>query len=106
MLKKQNRLARVSKSRNAKTLSSSLFTIRVFDNEEVDSKFGFVVSKKISKSAVLRNRTKRVIKKIVEENIKKISSSKNIIIITKKSFSWDKKQVAEKDLMSILNKIK
>lgn len=106
MLKKQNRLARVSQNKNAITLSSSLFTIKVFGNEEQDSKFGFIVSKKISKSAVLRNRTKRVVKKIVEANIKKISGSKNIIIITKKSFSWDQKQVAEKDLMSILNKIK
>jgi ribonuclease P protein component len=48
---------------------------------------GFVVSKKVSKSAVLRNRLRRRVSAIIEENYHQLTPPMQIIILIRKDFS-------------------
>jgi ribonuclease P protein component len=58
MLKKQNRLGKITKTKENKLFTSPLFNLRISDNKESQIKFAFIVSKKIDKRAVIRNQTK------------------------------------------------
>jgi ribonuclease P protein component len=85
MLKKQNRLGKITKTKENKLFTSPLFNIRISDNKENKTRFAFIVSKKIDKRAVIRNRTKRVLRSAVEEIIEKLKTGKDIVIISKKA---------------------
>ena len=82
MLKSENRIKRIQKNKNEKTYKSPYFNIRISKGQDY-SKFGFIVSKKVSKSAVVRNRTKRVLADAAKKLLSEIEPEKNIIIISK-----------------------
>lgn len=84
MLKKQNRLGRIVKTKKNKLFTSPLFNVRVSENKNNQLRFAFIVSKKIDKRAVIRNQTKRVLRSAVERLIKNIKIGSDIIIISKK----------------------
>ena len=71
-----------------------------------ETRFGIVVSKKTSKKAVLRNKTKRVIRNIISQNLDRISKSKDIIIVSKKILGKGLKKEAEQELVDLFKKIK
>ena len=52
---------------------------------EEKSRFGFVVSKKIAKSAVHRNRIKRALRESVRRNLNYFPKGIDVVILTKKS---------------------
>lgn len=54
------------------------------ENNLNQSRFGFVVSQKISKKAVIRNKIKRRLREIIRNNLDKIKKNYNVIFIAKK----------------------
>ena len=106
MLKKRNRLSKPFAKKNALNFSSSLFNIKIYDNSEEISRFAFVVSKKISKSAVLRNKTKRVLAKAAEETLEKIKETKDVVIIAKKQLEFSQIDSVQGALEEVFRKIK
>jgi ribonuclease P protein component len=106
MLKKRNRLSKPFAKKNALNFSSSLFNIKIYDSSEEVSRFAFIVSKKISRSAVLRNKTKRVLAKAAEETIKKIKETKDIVIIAKKQLEFSQTNNAKEALEEVFRKAK
>lgn len=104
MLKRENRLARVGKKENSSFLSSPIFNIRISKNKEKETRFGIVVSKKTSKKAVLRNKTKRVIRNIITQNLDKISKGKDIIIVSKRILNKSLKEEAGQELIGVFKK--
>ena len=72
MLKKENRLTKrkdfervYKKGRGIK--ADSLF-LKILENEQEATRIGIVISKKVSKRAVIRNKIKRRIREIVKKN--------------------------------------
>ncbi len=59
------------------------FILRYIKNNEENSKFAFVISKKVSKKAVDRNLIKRRMSEIIRKNISNIKSGYNIIFFAK-----------------------
>lgn len=106
MLKKQNRLSKINKNTKGQRFSSPFFNLVVSENGEKVSRFGFIISKKVSKSAVLRNKTKRVLAKAAEGLIEKIKVSKDIIIISKKELNWQNLDEVKKYFTDIFTKAK
>ncbi len=104
MLKRQNRLAKINKKGQSKFFASPNFNIRISGNKEKETRFGIVVSKKTSKKAVLRNKTKRIIREIIRENIKDIAKGKDIIIVSKKTLNQKLRKEAEQDLLNVFKK--
>ena len=84
MLKKQNRLGVITKTKENTFFTSPLFNVRVSDNKESKIRFAFIVSKKIDKRAVVRNQTKRVLRSAVGELINRLTLGKDMIVISRK----------------------
>ena len=104
MLKKQNRLGRLARKKEDKLFTFPLFNLRVSDNEEKITKFAFIVSKKIDKRAVVRNRTKRVLRSAAQELVKKYQVGKNIIVVSRKALIPGQKQEVVSALETSLKK--
>lgn len=104
MLKKDNRLSKIKRS-GGESFSSFLFNVRVFENKGAGVKFGFVVSKKIDKRAVVRNKTKRVLNLAAENLLGKVTD-KSIVIFAKKKLEFQQRAEVAKELESLLRKAK
>ena len=75
MLKKENRISKKSEFEEIKERGrflgfSRLFGVVVLDKNDDELKFGVVVSKKISKRAVDRNKIKRRLMEVLGRNLK------------------------------------
>ena len=106
MLKKQNRLSRITKKSKGSFYSSPFFSIKIYDGEEKTTRFGFVVSKKISGKAVVRNRTKRVLRDAAQSLVQRISPEKDIIVFSKKELNSKKEEEALRSMTEIFMKAK
>lgn len=67
MLKRKHRLHARSKLVNPAILQLPMFTLRIARNNLLYNRYGFVVSKKVDKRAVARNRVRRVAVTHVQE---------------------------------------
>lgn len=110
MLKKNYRLVKEKDFKQVfkrgKYLNSSYLSLKIGKNKLPLSQFGFVVSTKISKKAVVRNKIKRQLKKIIQLNLKKIDQGLNMVIITHPSIRGVKYQAIETTLIDLLKKAK
>ena len=103
MLRRENRLSRIARKIDDKKYFSPLFNVRISDNKDGKVRFGFVVSKRIDKRAVVRNRTKRVLPNVAEEFINELKG-KDIIVVAKKSLTFKEKIEVTKEFKNIFNK--
>lgn len=71
--------------------------------DEEQPKFGIAVGTKVGK-AVTRNKIKRQIRKIVDNNIKMFKNNRNYIIICKKEILDIKYSQMEQELISLIKK--
>lgn len=104
MLKKSSRLASFKKEAGAKVYGSPFLTISATQTTE-QSRFGFIISKKIDKRAVVRNRLKRKMARFVEERFINVSSGFKVVIIAKKQI-LEKEQELDKILEEGFLKLK
>jgi ribonuclease P protein component len=103
MLRRENRLSRIARKIDDKKYFSPLFNVRISDNKDGKVRFGFVVSKRIDKRAVVRNRTKRVLRNVAEEFINELKE-KDIIVVAKKSLTFKEKIEVTREFKNIFNK--
>ncbi len=101
MLKKENRLKKVAGTKG-KVIETPLFNIKISKSGEKVSRFGFVVSKKVSKKAVLRNKTKRVLAQSARELLKSLGEGKNVIVYAKKLLTFKQLEEVKKSLQEAL----
>lgn len=66
--------------------------------EKGPSRFGFVVSNKISKKANIRNKIKRALRETVRQNLPKLKSGFDVVFLVKKV-------VLEKQIKDIINEV-
>lgn len=83
MLKKKNRLPSIG-FKAEKTFQTQELILKISENQNAESRFGFVVSKKIDKRASTRNKIKRILRSCIEEKLEKIKPGFDFLIITKK----------------------
>ncbi len=86
-------------------INSDLISVRFLDNNTDDTRVGFIVSKKVSKKAVLRNRVKRKLREVMRANMEKIKGGFDIII-TAKSIELEKIDKTLEELLKRSNLIK
>ena len=104
MLKKQNRLTRVGNFKTDKLFTSRLFNLRTSKNQEGRTRFAFIVSKKIDARATVRNRTKRILRSMVEEALANLKSGFDFIFTLKRPLSTEEKQEALNSLEDVFKK--
>lgn len=90
---------------SGKLLKNKHYIIYYKDKEEKYYRFGISVSKKISKKAVIRNKLKRQIKSIIDNNKNIYQNSKDYIIILKKSCLEETYNELENSFINIMKQL-
>lgn len=85
MLKKANRMRLNKDFDRAFKLGQSFYGknigLRVVSNDLKDTRFGILISTKISKKANIRNKLRRQIKAVLNEDLKLVAGGKDVVII-------------------------
>lgn len=97
MLSPKNRLRLDSDFKRVKDkgklFQSNTFAIAVFERDDTDDpRFGFVVSTKISKSAVARNGIKRGLRAAVAELVTNVKRGVDIVFLVKSSILQESRE--------------
>ncbi len=82
MFKKKFRLP-PENFRPEKSFVSPFYVLKVAKNNEAGPRVGIVVSKKVSKKAVTRNKIKRKVRSFLEKNIKR-GDNRDLLFLIKK----------------------
>lgn len=82
---------------------SRLFGMVVLDKEDDELKFGVIISKKISRKAVERNKIRRRLMEVLVKNIEKFDMGKRILFLAKKEVLGVKPEEIEKEINKILD---
>jgi ribonuclease P protein component len=89
MLPRENRLVRKPDfekvKEKGKKFQSNLFGLLVYPTGNQDSRFGFIISTKLSKRAVKRNRVKRILRDKVRLLLPKIKPGFDVVFLGKKA---------------------
>lgn len=85
MFKRIYRLGKIVKLTNGKIYNGQFFTLRIVKNGLFHNRFAFVVSKKIDKRAVVRNKTKRKLRLCIEKMFNKIKTGYDFVFFAKKA---------------------
>ena len=110
MLKKNNRLVKQSEfdevRGGGRVWQSPLFGLAVIKKDDKEKKVGFVVSKKIAKKAVVRNRIRRLLAEGVRHHWGEIEEGTRMIFLVRQTIV-DKGQMAvESEVARMLEEIR
>lgn len=110
MLAKKYRLAKdidiQSVLKKGKIFTSPFFNLKILRNNLDYPRFCIVISTKISKKAVVRNKAKRQLRGIIYKNLANISKKYDYVILTKPPITATGFQDLEKALISLFSKVK
>ncbi len=101
-LKKEKDFDRVFKK--GRGFAFDAIAIRFVENELTDNRFGFIVSKKVSKKAVERNRIKRILREQVRSMIQEMKVGWDIVITPRQNLSRDDSSDINRLLKEIFKK--
>lgn len=83
MLQRKFRLSLKTRLTNASSIASPFFLLKVVENGLSYNRYGFVVSKKIDKRAVVRNKIKRKIRSCIEKVKDNIQGGHDMVFIAR-----------------------
>jgi len=110
MLSKENRLKKKKDFeklfKEGKSFREKFLVLKVNKNNLNNNRFGFIVSKKVSKKAVVRNKIKRQLREIVRKEIKNYQKGFDIAVIVLPSIALKDFKEINQVLRSTLKKIK
>lgn len=105
MLARQYRLPSSISLRNASTSREDFFIIKSQKNSYTYNRYGFVVSKAIDKSAVVRNRLRRVFRSCIEGAWLEKGAGRDILFILSPKAKNVTKEVLQAKIDMVLSKI-
>lgn len=85
MLQRKYRLHSRTKLTNARSIAAPFFLLKFRPNGLSYNRYGFVVSKKIDKRAVVRNKIKRTVRACIERILLQIKSGYDMLFIVRKN---------------------
>ncbi|MBI2590367.1 MAG: ribonuclease P protein component [Candidatus Blackburnbacteria bacterium] len=89
-----------------KNISGRFFNIVILHSDSgKKSKFGIIVSNKVSKRAVLRNRIKRVVRSFIQDHILELENGINILVVARNNSSFQENTVLAEDLKSCFDRL-
>jgi ribonuclease P protein component len=91
---------------NKKSIFGKYIIINFSKNDQLESRFAFVVSNKTFKKAVDRNYYKRILRSIVRELLPTIEKNFDFVIVIKDGIKLIKFPEIKQDCINLFNKIK
>jgi len=92
--------------KKGKGIKESLLFLKVSENGLEISRFGFIVSQKISKKAVLRNKIKRRLRELIKKRIKKLKKGTDYVFVVLPGLEKKGLKDTEEILEKLLEKAK
>ncbi|MFA5128941.1 MAG: ribonuclease P protein component [Patescibacteria group bacterium] len=89
--------------KRGRSFYTKMLGFKLLENSLTVSRFGIVIGTKISKLATVRNRTKRQIREIIREKIKKIAPGYDLVITVLPATLGKTYDELKKDVISGLN---
>ena len=109
MLKKINRISSRGEfleiKNKGRLLSGPLFGVVRLKTEDDGVKFGFIISKKISKKAVDRNKIKRKLCEVLKNKINDFDVGTRVVFLAKKSLLEAKIGEIEKEINKLISNV-
>ena len=102
-LRKTNDFKRVFK--NGKGAQSANIFFKVRSNKEKTIRIGIIVSKKVARKAVDRNRIRRILSEGIRIHISKIKQGRDIVIVVLPGFDLQRTRDAEKTIHTLFKKL-
>lgn len=103
-LKKRINFARIELE--GKIIQSKNFGIGYYDRQDsLDTKFGIVISTKVSKKAVVRNRIKRIITDLLRKSIANYKKGFDVTFLLKSSATRVNRLDLEKEINETITKV-
>lgn len=91
---------------NGKYQDDSFIRLKIAKGNQTEiSRFGFMISSKISKKAVERNKIRRRLERIVQLNIKKIKTGFDIIVLAKPEINNKNYIEIQEALLNLFTKV-
>jgi len=110
MLKKENRISlnkdfdRTFKS--GQSFYGNSLKIKAIDNNLEKIRVGILISAKVSKKAVIRNKFRRLIREIIKNELANLSKGKDLVIVVFNEILDKNRQEINKDLLNGFKKLK
>jgi len=107
VLKKRNRISKRSEFEEIRKDGifggfSRFFGVLMLDKKDKEVKFGVIISKKISKKAVERNKIKRRLMEVLGRNLEKFGEGRRILFLAKKEVLGVKPDKIEEEINKVL----
>ena len=112
MLAKQSRLVKEKDFKNifkfgkSSYVNAKIFRIKILANALEANRYGIIISTKVSKKAVERNKLKRQIRAVLKELDKKLSSGFDLAVIVSPAAKNQEYKVIKSELEKILFSLK
>ena len=110
MLPKENRLKKKKDFeklfKEGKSFREKFLVLKINENNLNNNRFGFIVSKKISKKAVTRNKIKRQLREIIRKEINNYQKGFDIAVIALPDIESKSFEEMSQALECILKKVK
>lgn len=101
-LKKENDFQQVFEK--GEGFNKSFLFLKVFNREDQQqSRFGFVVSTKVSNKAVVRNKLKRRLREIVRTKLEQVKPGRDVVVVTQPGIETQSFHQLKQNLFSLLN---
>ena len=84
MLKRKFRIPKGVRLESFRLLPAPAFLVKTRENELLFNRFTIIVSRKIDKRAVVRNRIRRLISSCLEELYSELSQGNDIVLVVKR----------------------
>jgi len=92
--------------KKGKGIEGFFLFLKIKNNDLKESRFGFVVSQKVSKKAVVRNKIKRRLREVVASKKNFIKQGLDVVVLAKKGAERKNFLETAEELLSLLKKIK
>lgn len=90
--------------KKGKNLNNNLFVLKFLSNNLGLSRFAFVISQKVSKKAVVRNKIRRQLVKIIKNHFSEIKVGQDMVFIVLKEINKKSFFEIESELINTLKK--
>ena len=108
MLPKQNRLKNKRDFngvfKHSRGYRDNFLLLKARKNDLAFSRFGIVVSKKVSKKAVVRNKIRRRLSGIIKKDLAKIKKGVDVVLVASPGLEKEKFEKLEEEMKRILKK--
>jgi ribonuclease P protein component len=103
MLSKEYRLPSNSQLKNSSFFKTPLFAVKIAKNGITESRFAFLVRKKVDKRAVKRNKIRRVFRSCIEQMHAEIKPGYDMLFFLEKSIIEQERDTLFKELQKFLS---